>query len=79
MPQPYPALTPPGQHQLSEIWMCSTASHPSFPLFLGATEPSQVASAERIPCLHPGSIFSPPSPALSCHHLDTPTYATANT
>lgn len=51
---------------------------PEFAPFWGVTKPSQAASAEHIPHLHPGIIISPPSPALSCHHSDTPTYATAN-
>lgn len=51
---------------------------PKFVPFWGVTKPSQAASAEHIPLLYPGIIISPPSPALSCHHLNTPTYVTAN-
>lgn len=51
---------------------------PKFAPFSGVTKSSQAAWAEHISHLHPGIINTPPSPALSCHHLDTPTYATAN-
>lgn len=76
--QPYPALFPPGQHLCSENLEMLNREPPKFAPFQGVTKSSQAASAEHVSHLHPGVINSPPSPALSCHHLDTPTYATAN-